>query len=152
MRFDLKIHWKLAPTDFGEAKSECGDAPLPVALKNLPALLQQPGICLFAAFSLLMTVNMAQSPDFLVLAWKVSPDLTASTHKSGTQQRNFLWKGIGCTGMVGIKTQDGNAKCQATDGALENVSFSFGCAFLTLMSSSSSFAGSQMDAYCREGN
>lgn len=68
LRFDLKIHWKLAPTDFGEAKSECGDAPLPAALKNLPTLLQQPGICLFAAFPLHMTVNMAQSPDFLVLA------------------------------------------------------------------------------------
>lgn len=78
---------------------------------------------------------------------KVSPDLSASTHKPGTQQSSFLWKGTRSTSLVGIKTQDGNAKCQGSDSALENVSFSSGCAVLTLISSSSSCAGSQMDAY-----
>lgn len=42
LSFDLKICWKLAPTDFGEARSECGDAPLPASLMNLPTPLQQP--------------------------------------------------------------------------------------------------------------
>lgn len=53
---------------------------------------------------------MAQSPDFLVLAWKVSPGLTAPAHKPGGGHGSCFWKGTRGTSVVGIKTRDGTAE------------------------------------------
>lgn len=74
---------------------------------NLPAALQQPGVCLLAAFSFHITVSVAQPPDFLALAGKVSPGLAAPAHKPGGRHGSCLQKG---TSVVGIKTQGGTAK------------------------------------------